>query len=181
MQANQLMGPVTISTRDRTIELDDVAGPVSVTNRNGAVSVTSAMPLGPVDINNQHGSVDLGLPEHGGFVLDAQTHNGDLENDFDLASQGQDDQHWLAGTVGAGGPKVHVVTSDGDITIRKSVAPPVPPKAPPPPRISTEPPAPGAAASPKVRHAGRVARPAVAPVKPAAPTGPASTGPATLL
>jgi hypothetical protein len=180
MQANQLMGPVTVSTRDRTIELDDVAGPVSVTNRNGAVSVTSATPLGPVEINNQHGSVDLGLPEHSGFVLDAQTHNGDLENDFNLASQEQDDQHWLAGTVGAGGPKVHVVTSDGDITIRKSVAAPIPPKPPAPPRISTEPPAPGASAVPKARHAGRASKTGPTKTGPAL-TGPATTGPATLL
>ncbi len=130
LQGNKLLGPVTLTTRNRTIELDDVTGPVTLTNRNGAVSVTNAAPVAPINITNQHGSVDLGLPEHGGFVLDAKTKNGDLENDFGLESQGEGDSHWLSGKVGAGGAQVRVETTDGDVTIRKAVATPVPPTLP---------------------------------------------------
>ena len=39
LQGNRLLGPVTLTTRNRTIELDDISGPVTLTNRNGAVSV----------------------------------------------------------------------------------------------------------------------------------------------
>lgn len=172
LQANRLFGPVTLSTRDRTIELDDVAGPVKVSNRNGAVSVTSAAPLGPVDIENQHGSVDLGLPGNSGFVLDAQARNGDMENDFGLQVQG-DNEHHLAGTIGAGGPKIRVATSDGDVTIRKSIEPPVPPKPPAPPKISVTPRA-SAARSPR---APQVARPETVPGSSTGPTIPAVPSP----
>lgn len=166
LQGNKLLGPVTLSTRNRTIELDDVSGPVTVSNRNGAVAVTNAAPVAPVNITNQHGSVDLGLPEHGGFVLDAQTRNGELENDFGLEPESQGDVHRLNGTIGSGGPQVRVETSDGDITIRKAVATPVPPTPPPAPKLSTvpPPPAPAAPEAPK-NHAkpGKKGEPAAAP------------------
>lgn len=148
LQGNRLLGPVTLTTRDRTIQLDDVAGPVTITNRNGAVAVTSALPTAPINITNHHGSVDLGLPEHGGFVLDAQTRNGDLENDFGLAPRTEGETHGLNGTLGSGGPQIHVETTDGDITIRKAVAAPLPPEAPPTPRLTTEPPATPTATTP---------------------------------
>jgi DUF4097 and DUF4098 domain-containing protein YvlB len=142
LRGERLLGPVTVTTRNRTIELDDVAGPLTLTNRNGAVSVTTAAPLGPVNVTNQHGSVDLGLPEHAGFVLNAQTRNGELENDFGLESQSREEQHWLSGTVGSGGPQVRVETSDGDVTVRKSVAVPLPPAPPAPPKLTISPPPP---------------------------------------
>ncbi|HUB49846.1 MAG TPA: DUF4097 family beta strand repeat-containing protein [Acetobacteraceae bacterium] len=176
LQGNKLLGPVTLTTRNRTIELDDVSGPITLANRNGAVSVTSAAPVAPINITNQHGSVDLGLPEHGGFVLDAQTKNGDLENDFGLESQSNGDTHWLSGKVGAGEAQVKVNTTDGDVTIRKAVAVPVPPALPPVPKISNVPPAPPAAPrapeTPKVRHAKPAKTdetPGAVPATPAAP------------
>ena len=64
------------------------------------------------------GEHDLGLPEHGGFILDAQTRNGSLENDFGLETQSDDNLHRLNGKVGAGGPQIRVETTDGDVTIR---------------------------------------------------------------
>lgn len=173
LQGNRLLGPVTLTTRNRTIDLDDVSGPVAVVNRNGAVSVTSAAPLGPVEITNQHGSVDLGLPENAGFVVDAEAKNGSLENDFGLASKDNGDIHRLTGSVGNGGIRVRVQTSDGDVTIRKAVAPPVPPAPPAVPKLATpeapaQPAVPDAAAAKKAAKAKHPAKRAEAPA-PAAP------------
>ena len=170
LQGNKLLGPVTLTTRNRTIALDDVSGPVTVSNRNGAVSVTSAGPVAPINIQNEHGSVDLGLPEHGGFVLDAQTRNGDLENDFGLEPQSEGDKRWLSGKVGAGGPQVRVLTSDADVTIRKAVATPVPPTPPAPPKVTVTPPAEPVGPD-NGRHVKKPAPPAT-PATPTPPTGP---------
>lgn len=170
LQGNQLLGPVTLTTHDRTVELDDVAGPVQVGNRNGSVSVTSAAPLGPVEITNQHGSVDLGLPASSGFLLEAQTRNGELENDFGLRAADDGNQHRLTGSIGPGGPSVRVITSDGDVTVRKSVVPPVPPKPPEPQKISDLPGAP--ASTPNAGKAGHAKEKTVQPAKPAAPAVP---------
>jgi len=177
LQGNRLLGPVTLTTRNRTIELDDVSGPVTLSNRNGAISVTNAAPVSPINIKNEHGSVDLGLPEHGGFVLDAKTRNGGLENDFGLESQGEGDSHWLSGKVGTGGSQVRVETTDGDVTIRKAAATPVPATLPPAPKLSDVPPAPGVPAVPAAPKAPeglrRHGKPASKPDEPAtAPAAP---------
>jgi hypothetical protein len=105
---------------------------VDISNRNGAVSLTNAAPLGQISINNSHGSVDLGVPGGAGFVVNAQTKNGDVENDFGLKQQGSDDRPTLIGTVGSGGPNVKIYTTDGDITVRKTTVAPLPPVAPTP-------------------------------------------------
>ncbi len=172
LQGNKLLGPVTLTTRNRTIELDDVSGPVTISNRNGAVAVTNAAPVAPVRITNEHGSVDLGLPEHGGFNLDVQARNGDLENDFPLTPQDDGDVHRLNGKIAGGGPQIRVETTDGDVTIRKAVAAPLPATAPAPPKLSTvpQPPAaPGGVPVPKVPQVpkGRHAKPAPPAAAPA--------------
>jgi len=138
LEADQVMGPIKLTTRDRGITLDRVQGSVQIANRNGAVSVTSADPLGTIDINNAHGSVDLGVPAGAGFVVNAETKNGDVENDFALKTQGPEDRPALMGKVGNGGPDVKIYTTDGDITVRKSTVAPLPVAAPKP-HISTTP------------------------------------------
>jgi DUF4097 and DUF4098 domain-containing protein YvlB len=131
LDASAMLGPVVLKTSDKNITLDRVQGDVSVADDNGSVEVTNAPPAGAVNIQNQHGSVDVGMPAASGFVLNAQTRNGDMENDFGLTPQDQsDDSHTLRGTVGSGGPTVTIATSDGDVTVRKSTVAPLPPTPP---------------------------------------------------
>ena len=158
LNANELLGPVILKTQDKNITLDRVQGSVDVSNRNGSVELTDAAPLAAVSIANQHGSVDVGLPGSAGFELNAKTRNGDMENDFGLTSQSDDDVHTLQGRIAGGGPTVTLATTDGDVTVRKSTVAPLPPVAPAPPRITLKPPAPKAPRTPR------------APAAPAAPT-----------
>ncbi len=138
LEADQVMGPIKLTTRDRGITLDRVQGSVQIANRNGAVSVTSASPVGPIEINNEHGSIDLGVPASAWFMVDAVTKNGDVENDFGLKTQGPDDHPAMQGKVGGGGPDVKLYTTDGDITVRKATVAPLP-AVPPTPKISVAP------------------------------------------
>ena len=158
LNANELLGPVILKTQDKNITLDRVQGSVDVSNRNGSVELTDAAPLAAVSIANQHGSVDVGLPGSAGFELNAKTRNGDMENDFGLTSQSDDDVHTLQGRIAGGGPTVTLATTDGDVTVRKSTVAPLPPVAPAPPRITLKPPTPKAPRAPR------------APAAPAAPT-----------
>jgi len=149
LEADQVMGPIKLTTRDRGITLDRVQGSVQIANRNGAVSVTSAAPLAQIDINNQHGSVDLGVPADTNFVVNAETKNGDIENDFALKAQGPEDRPVLMGKIGNGGPDVKIYTTDGDITVRKATVSPLPVVAPTP-RISVIPMVPALPKMPKL-------------------------------
>lgn len=137
-------GPLSLNTRNRNITLDHVSGDCSVTNHNGSVNLTSALPLGNISVENRNGSVDLTLPNNANFTVQADTSNGDLENEFSLPSGGSENHPSLRGTVGAGGPLVRINTTQGDVSLKRSgaatvlVAPPPPPTAPAPPSIPPE-------------------------------------------
>jgi DUF4097 and DUF4098 domain-containing protein YvlB len=168
LDGTQMMGPLVLKTSDKNITLDRVQGSVDVINSNGSVEVTAASPLDTIAIQNRRGSVDLGLSGGGGFVLNAQTRNGDMENDFGLSSETNDETHTLNGRVGTGGPTVTVATSNGDVTVRRSTVEPLPP-IPPAPRITTTPPMPPA--QPKSPHV-HGPTPPIAPVAPPKPPPP---------
>ena len=139
LNASQLLGPVVLRTADKNITLDRIQGSVDVSNRNGSVELTNAAPLDAISVQNQHGSVDVGLPGNSGFELNAQTKNGDMENDFGLTSEGSDGTHTLHGRIAGGGPTVTIATTDGDVTVRRSTVAPLPPMPPTPPRITIMP------------------------------------------
>ena len=165
---NELLGPLVLKTTDKNITIDRVQGSVDLTNTNGSVEVTAAAPLDAIAIQNHRGSVDLGLSGSGGFVLSAQTRNGDMENDFGLETERNDETRTLSGRVAAGGPTVTIMTTDGDVTVRRSSVASLPPVPPAPPRITTAPPAVPAAPKAPHLHAPK------APVAPPAPKPPAA-------
>jgi hypothetical protein len=162
LTASDLLGPVVLTTRDKEITLDRIQGSLQITNRNGSVSVTQAPPIAPVTIQNTHGSVDLGLSANAGFVLSAQTRNGDVEDDFAVPETTQSDTHVLHGTIAGGGPTITINTTDGDLTVRKTSLAPLPPAPPAAPRITLAPPVPPAV------HGAKTPKP---PKPPVASTG----------
>jgi DUF4097 and DUF4098 domain-containing protein YvlB len=149
LDANELLGPVVLKTQNKNITLDRIQGSADVSDRNGSVELTNAAPLAAISIQNEHGSVDLGLPGNAGFTLNAQTRNGDMENDFGLTPGGTDDVHTLQGRIAGGCPTVTIATTDGDVTVRRSTVAPLPPAPPASPRITLTPPAPKV---PRVPH-----------------------------
>lgn len=174
LRADQMMGPVSLRTRQRNITLERVQGPVQVVNHDGSVTVTSAAPLGSIDIQNRHGSVDVGVPAAAGFVVQAETHHGDIENDFNLNKQDSGARAELKGTVAEGGSTVRIQTSDGDVIVRKSTVEPLPPVPPAPPPITVLPaiPAPHGAVVPKMPEVPRAPRlPKITPPAIPAPAG----------
>ena len=144
LSADQVVGPVVLTTRNRNINLERVAGDVSISNRNGSVELTSAPPLGNVTVENRNGSVTLTLPAHSSFGVSAETTDGDLENDFSLSHQENNGRKTLSGTIGDGGAVVHVTTSQGDVSLKQATISPLPPRPPNPPAVA-QPLTPGAA------------------------------------
>jgi DUF4097 and DUF4098 domain-containing protein YvlB len=120
LSVNQAAGPLALNTRNRNITLDHVSGDVSVTNHNGSVDLTSALPFGNINVQNRNGSITLTLPDKANFTLNAETTDGDLSNDFSLPSQGTNNRKTLTGTVGKGGSMIRINTSQGDISIKKA-------------------------------------------------------------
>jgi DUF4097 and DUF4098 domain-containing protein YvlB len=162
LSADQAVGPVVLTTRDRNITLDRIAGDVSVTNRNGTIDLTAAPPLGNITLADRNGTIKTTLPEHANFSVQAETSDGSIDNDFQLstsasqsgASKDEDRENHksLTGTVGSGGPMIRITTSNGDISLHKAEVAPIPPTPPSPPRITLTPPTtPAPPALPKLK------------------------------
>jgi DUF4097 and DUF4098 domain-containing protein YvlB len=149
MTGSQIVGPVRLHTSSRNISLERVAGDVDIADSKGSIEVTSAT-LGNVTIENRDGSINLTVPEHAGFGIDAETRDGSVENDLALPSSSTHNLTSLHGRVGDGATQVILHTSHADIEVHKGlVAAPVPP-APPAPTAKPEPPAkPAKPAAPK--------------------------------
>ena len=163
LQGDQLLGPVTLTSKNKDISLERVAGSVKISNRGkGDITVSNAPPLAPITIDNEHGSVNVGVPDATGFVLSVQAKHGDVENDFGVPVEGSDSMHTAMQTVGHGGPGV-TITTMGDVIIRKSTQEPLP-ALPPAPATPAPVPAPKAPKAPKL----------TAPKPPAAPKVPPS-------
>ena len=139
--ADQVLGPLILNTRNRNINLERVAGDLSVTNRNGSINVTAAPPLGNVMIENRNGEIDLTVPSASSFTVQAETVNASINNDFGLsANEDEENRPKLTGTVGKGGPVIHLTTSQSDISLHRGTIAPLPPVPPTSPRLTSLPP-----------------------------------------
>jgi len=136
LRANNLAGPLRLLTREKDINLEDVAGDVRLEDSNGAVEL-QLNKMGSVQIENRNADVRLSLPEKASFQLDARAREGDIETDFDqLKVENSNNQAVATGSVGSAGPHIVINNEHGTIEIRKHspmVAPPNPPRPPSPP------------------------------------------------
>ena len=145
LTASDVVGPLILTTGNRNITLDRIAGDVTVTNRNGSVDVTNAPPLRNVIIENRNGSVDVTVPEQSAFSYQLEAVNGDIDSDFSeiKVPDGGLQKKSISGSVGSSGPStpmIRVSTSQGDVSLKKGSISPLPPMPPLPPKITALPP-----------------------------------------
>ncbi len=122
LRVAQLAGPFSITTRSKDIHVDDITGDVKVENSNGEVEIhATKLPLGTIDIVNRKAEVTLTLPRDANFEIDARTRRGDIDsNDYpELTKQSRSGENAATGSVGKGGPRVHIDNQFGGITLRK--------------------------------------------------------------
>jgi hypothetical protein len=135
LSADQAVGPVILSTRNRNITLDRITGDINVTNRNGKVDLTSAPPIGNVTVENRNGEVSLTLPDQAAFHVSAETSDADIENDFSLPIVENNNRKSVTGTVGKGSSTIKITTTQEDVAIKRASVAPLPPPPPLPPAV----------------------------------------------
>ncbi|MGH9487771.1 MAG: DUF4097 family beta strand repeat-containing protein [Terriglobales bacterium] len=97
---------VQLRTRDVEIRIEGFQGPLSVSNRNESVRLTTLAPLAaPIQVNDHDADIVLRLPAASHFHLDANAANGSVDNGFGDAAR-------------AAGPEVRLTTTSGTITVR---------------------------------------------------------------
>jgi len=149
LHAEQVTGPVHLTTRSKQIRLEEVSGDVRLQDENGGVTV-SMRSLGNVQIDSRNGDVQLDIPEKAGFHVDARTRDGEIKSDFpELSVVNGDREAKATGSVGNASSHIVINNEHDGIEIRKASAsaptPPVPPtpgkppKALPAPKAKVEP------------------------------------------
>jgi len=134
LHADEIAGPVRLTTRSKNIRLEAVSGDVRLKDDNGTVELIMRT-LGNVQIDNRNGDVQLAVPDKAGFRLDASTRSGgEIQSDFPEVKINNDEHESRAnGTVGNGSSHIVINNEHEGIEIRKaSATPPTPPAAPTP-------------------------------------------------
>lgn len=149
LHAEDVAGPVHLTTRSKNIRLDGVSGDVRLQDDNGTVEVVMHT-LGNVQIDNRNGDVQLSIPDKAGFRVDARTRGGEIQSDFQELKVNNDEHEAKAsGSVGSGSSHIVINNEHEGIEIRRaSATPPIPPapampgkagKALPAPKTDVEP------------------------------------------
>jgi hypothetical protein len=117
-------GSVKLTTRNKDIQVENVAGRLSISNSDGAVKVRcSNPPREEMNIANESGEVDVTLPARSLFDVSAVSRSGEIQSGFSgpsLKIENGEDGARLNGTVGGHGTKITIATSYGTIYLRKS-------------------------------------------------------------
>jgi hypothetical protein len=148
LHAEQITGPLHLTTRSKNIRLEEVSGDVRLQDDNGAIEV-GMRTLGNVQIDSRNGDIQLSLPDKAGFRLDAQTRDGEIQSEFpELKVNNDEHQAKASGSVGNASSHIVLNNEHDGIEIRKaSSAPPKPPEPPSPksgkalpaPKVKVEP------------------------------------------
>jgi putative adhesin len=130
---------LTLNTRNGGISIDDFRGSARFHARNGGLSLTSVggdlrgdttnggvtvdvagdhWDGSGLDVETRNGGIRLTLPKGYSGELETGTTNGGLSIGFPITVQGTLGRHFTT-TLGSGGPKVRVMTTNGGVTIRE--------------------------------------------------------------
>ncbi len=143
LHAEQITGPLHLTTRSKNIRLEEVSGDVRLQNDNGAIEV-GMRTVGNVQIDSRNGDIQLSLPDKAGFRLDARTRDGEIQSDFpELKINNDEHEAKASGSVGSASAHIVLNNEHDGIEIRKASAqPPKPPEPPNPAKSGKALPAP---------------------------------------
>jgi hypothetical protein len=144
LRADNITGPLRVSTRSKDITLQAVSGDARIQNENSGVEL-GLKSAGNVQIDNRNGDITVGVPDKLGFKVDARSQGGEVQADFPGVKVTNDDNGGKAsGAVGNGAIHLVLNSEHGNITIRKGPlesahAAPEPPEPPTPPDKADKP------------------------------------------
>jgi hypothetical protein len=113
---------VDVETVNGRVEVATLGGPVTAKTVNGNVHATIEHLVKsdePLELETVNGSVQLEAPGDLSADVDAETTNGGIQSDFPLTiSSGMIGKH-IHGTVGQGGRRLELHTTNGSVKLRK--------------------------------------------------------------
>ena len=114
-------GPVSASTSNGAVKAYTNSGPVNASSGNGDIDVRMGKLAAPAAMafRTGNGTVTVALPANFSADLDAETGHGAITSDFPLQISGRFGTSHMSGTIGSGGPRIHLSSGNGDLILRK--------------------------------------------------------------
>jgi DUF4097 and DUF4098 domain-containing protein YvlB len=122
LDAKDLVGPVKLTTRATDVTLAGFSDGLDLDVDRGDIELRpERSAMGRIAVHARSGNIELAVPPSARFALNANTENGEIENEFGDGLKETADGHGarLEGMVGSG-PEVNLVTQHGSITVKKS-------------------------------------------------------------
>jgi len=142
LHAEQITGPLHLTTRSKNIRLNEVSGDVRLQDDNGAIEV-GMRTLGNVQIDSKNGDIQISVPDKAGFRLDARTRDGEIQSDFaELKVDNGEHEAKASGSVGNAMAHIVLNNEHDGIEIRRATSLPPKPPEPPSPKAGKALPAP---------------------------------------
>jgi hypothetical protein len=121
--ANDLVGPVRLSTRSRDVHISDFSNSMEVSVERGDVELRPGkVPLAKMDVHVHFGDVEVRLPSTAKVDLTAITSRG--ETYFDLGSPFHSERNGNGGAIrgSTGGPVVNLQTERGKMNVVRATS-----------------------------------------------------------
>jgi hypothetical protein len=115
-------GRIRFATQNGGVHLDGLAGDVQGETRNGGVTVALAGDRwdgSGLDVETRNGGVRVSIPDGYNAEFETRTQNGGMRVDFPVTVSGEIRRH-LDTTLGSGGPRVRVVTTNGGVRVGRT-------------------------------------------------------------
>lgn len=122
LDAKDIVGPVKLSTHATDVTLAGFSDALDLDVDRGDIELRpERSAMGRIAVHARSGNIELAVPAAAHFALNADTENGEIDNQFGdgLKESSEGRGARLEGSVGHG-PDVNLVTKHGSITVRKS-------------------------------------------------------------
>jgi hypothetical protein len=114
-------GAITASTEFGSIQISDGQDcGLNLSSKNGSISYEGSVGDGPHDLNSDFGSIDLKLPSDTALTVDLKTEFGEINNAFEITTDGKVKEHHQIGKINGGGAIMNIKVNNGSITLEKT-------------------------------------------------------------
>jgi hypothetical protein len=118
---NQASGIITGSTEFGSIQISNGKDcGLTLSSKNGSISYEGSLGDGPHELSSDFGSIDLRLPADAALTVDLKTDFGDINNAFEITTDGKIKEHHQIGKINGGGAILNIDVNNGSITLEKN-------------------------------------------------------------
>lgn len=112
-------GTLVASTRNGEVRLARIEGATNASTTNGSIAAEmAALPdRGRMEMTTTNGNIELALPRDLHAELEAETTNGRVNINYRLTTQGTINSKRIRGTIGGGGVRIELQTTNGNIDV----------------------------------------------------------------